>query len=146
MTKRVTSGKRDREKLKEQRRKEKQMRKEERKSSGTSSFEDMIAYVDENGKFHDTPPEQVKTEIDLEDIEVSTPKQEDIVEEPTTGIVDLFNGLKGYGFIKNLADGQKYFFHISAAPSDIAEGNKVTFDIERGARGFNAVNINIIGK
>ena len=49
MAKRITTGKRDREKLKEQKRQEKQKRKDERKSGGTSSFEDMIAYVDENG-------------------------------------------------------------------------------------------------
>ncbi|KAA3137087.1 cold shock domain-containing protein, partial [Alistipes onderdonkii] len=43
MAKRITTGKRDREKLKEQKRQEKQKRKDERKSGGTSSFEDMIA-------------------------------------------------------------------------------------------------------
>ena len=55
MAKQITTGKRDREKLKEQKRQEKQKRKDERKSGGTSSFEDMIAYVDENGILHTTP-------------------------------------------------------------------------------------------
>ncbi len=44
------------EKNKQQKKKEKQQRKEERKLQGTSSFEDMIAYVDENGMITDTPP------------------------------------------------------------------------------------------
>ena len=47
MVKKITISKRDREKLKEQKRKEKQQRKEERQSNGPSSFEDMIAYVDQ---------------------------------------------------------------------------------------------------
>ena len=39
MAKRITTGKRDREKLKEQKRQEKQKRKEERQKGGTSTFE-----------------------------------------------------------------------------------------------------------
>lgn len=78
MAKRITTGKRDREKLKEQKRQEKQKRKDERKSGGTSSFEDMIAYVDENGILHTTPQDvKPKTEIDVSQIEISTPKQEE---------------------------------------------------------------------
>lgn len=48
---------------------------------------------------------------------------------------------KGYGFIKDLDSTEKYFFHISNAPADIAEGALVTFETERGQRGLNAVNI-----
>ncbi len=76
MAKRITTGKRDREQLKEQKRQEKQKRKDERKSGGTSSFEDMIAYVDENGILHTTPQDvKPKTEIDVSRIEISTPKR-----------------------------------------------------------------------
>ena len=53
--KRVTSSKRDREKAKQSKREEKQKRKEERLSSGSRSFEEMLAYVDENGILHSTP-------------------------------------------------------------------------------------------
>lgn len=50
MAKYASFGKRENEKKKQARRVEKQNRKEERKSSGkATSFEDMIAYVDENG-------------------------------------------------------------------------------------------------
>ena len=50
MAKYASFGKRENEKKKQARRVEKQNRKEERKSSGkAASFEDMIAYVDENG-------------------------------------------------------------------------------------------------
>ena len=57
------------------------------------------------------------------------------------GRVEHFNTDKGYGFIKDLDSTEKYFFHISNAPADIAEGALVTFETERGQRGLNAVNI-----
>lgn len=143
MAKRITTGKRDREKTKQQHRADKLKRKEERKSSGTSSWDDMIAYVDENGQFHDTPPEKPEEEIDASQILVSTPKKEDVPPEIFKGRVEYFANTKGYGFIKDAASTEKYFFHISEAPAEIAEGDKVTFEIERGTRGMNAVRISI---
>lgn len=71
-------GKRENEKKKQARRVEKQNRKEERKRSGkVSNFDDMIAYVDENGMITSTPPENncKKKEIDQEEIRISTPKR-----------------------------------------------------------------------
>ena len=53
---------------------------------------------------------------------------------------------RGYGFIKDLGSGEKYFFHITSAPEGITEGDNVTFEIERGTRGMNAVRISIINK
>lgn len=135
-------GKRENEKKKQAKRLEKQKRKEERQAGGASSFDEMIAYVDENGNFTDVPPEERKKEtVKLEDIVIATPKMEEIEAEPLRGRVEHFNEAKGYGFIKDLTSGEKYFFHVSAAPAGIAEGNTVTFDTERGARGMNAVNI-----
>lgn len=137
-------GKRENEKKKQAKRLEKQKRKEERQAGGTSSPDDMIAWVDEYGNLTNVPPEereQTKEEIKLEDIAVSTPKKEDIEEEPLRGRVEHFNASKGYGFIKDLASTDKYFFHISSAPQDIAEGKTVTFELERGTRGMNAVRI-----
>lgn len=147
MAQRITTGKRDREKLKEQNRKEKQKRKDERRSSGTSSFEDMIAYVDENGNLHTTPQNiPPKTEIDVSQIEISVPKQKDEEQQPLTGRIEHFNDSKGYGFIKDDDGGEQYFFHISSAPATITEGDRVTFEIERGTRGLAAVRISIINK
>ena len=146
MTKRITTSKRDREKLKQQKREEKQKRKDERASLGTASFDDMIAYVDENGMLHSTPPETPKAKIELEDIVISTPKQEARIEEPMQGRVEYFNTSKGFGFIRDKENGEKYFFHISSAPDDIAEGNEITYELERGTQGMNAVRISIITK
>lgn len=142
MAKSNSFNKRELEKKKDQKRKEKLKRKEERKSNTGRSFEEMIAYVDENGVICDTPPDlENKQEIDIENIAISTPKKEDVEEVPLRGRVEHFNPDKGYGFIKNLSNMDKYFFHISNAPENITEGNIVTFELERGDRGINAVRI-----
>ena len=135
MVKKITTSKRDREKLKEQKRKEKQQRKEERQSSGPSSFEDMIAYVDQFGVLHSVPQERIEEEVDASHIEVSVPKQEDVEVTPHMGRIEYF---------KDTDNGEKYFFHISSAPATIAEGDRVTFEIERGMRGMNAVRISVV--
>lgn len=142
MAKPVTFGKRENEKKKQARRLEKQNRKEERKSAGkVNSFDDMIAYVDENGRITATPPDmaRMKEKIEPEEILISTPKQEAPVLRK--GRVEHFNTSKGYGFIKDLAGTDKYFFHVNNVLADIVENDIVTFDLERGKRGMNAVNI-----
>ena len=145
MAKSVTYNKRENEKKKQARRVEKQKKKEDRKLLGkANSFDDMIAYVDENGVITSTPPElnPNKEEIKQEDILISTPKKEDI--ETSTvlkGRVDYFNESKGYGFIKDLGSDEKYFFHVSNNTlTDISETDIVTFELERGLRGMNAIN------
>ena len=108
-----------------------------------SSFDDMIAYVDENGMITSTPPAEnvKKEEINPDEIIIATPKKED--EEPVIlrGRVEFFNEARGFGFIKDLAGVDKYFFHVNNVVGNISEGNIVTFDLERGVKGMNAVNI-----
>lgn len=142
----VSYNKRELEKKKQSKKLEKQQRKEERKANkGGSSLDDMIAYVDANGVITDTPPDmQVKQEIDIETIAVSTPKKEDVEIPALQGRVEFFNPDKGYGFIKDINSTEKYFFHISNAPADITEATKVTFETERGPKGMNAIKIEII--
>ena len=64
MAKSMTVGKRENEKKRLAKREEKLKKKESKKLSGSSnSFEDMIAYVDENGMITSTPPtEDIKKE------------------------------------------------------------------------------------
>jgi cold shock CspA family protein len=141
MGKPISSNKRELEKKREQKRVDKQKRKEARKAnSGDNSFENMIAYVDENGLISDQVPDK-KSVVNAEDIAVSTlPKQkEELV--PLKGRVEHFNQSKGYGFIKDLGSTEKYFFHISDAFPDITEGSKVGFELEKGRKGMNAVRI-----
>lgn len=129
-------GKRENEKKKRARRLEKQKRREERQAGGPSSFEEMIAYVDENGRIADTLPEKSgREEVRPEDVPIATPKRESSVPEMLTGRVEHFNESKGYGFIKDMESSEKYFFHVSSAPPDIAEGHIVAFGTERGTRG-----------
>lgn len=143
----ISFNKREIQKKKQTKKQEKQLRKEERKSKkGSTSFDDMIAYVDANGNITSTPPElQEKEEIDLESIAISTPKKEELEEETVlTGRVDFYNTAKGYGFIIKTDGTEKFFFHASNAPANIAQGSKVTFEKERGTKGFDAVRIEIV--
>ena len=144
MAKSISADKRENEKKRLARRAEKQKKKEEKKlSNKANSFEDMIAYVDENGMITSTPPAEnpPKEEIKLEEIVISTPKKDK--EEPVIrrGRIEFFNESKGFGFIKDLSGVEKYFFHINNVLTDIAENNIVTFDLERGLKGMNAVNV-----
>ena len=127
----MTVGKRENEKKRLAKREEKLKRKENRKTN-KSSIDDMIAYVDEYGMISSTPPEEnvKKKEINLEEIMVIL-----------RGRVEFFNESRGFGFIKDLSGVEKYFFHVNNVVTEIKEGNVVTFDLERGIKGMNAVNI-----
>ena len=144
MAKSVTVDKRENEKKRLARRAEKQKRKEEKKlSPKANSLDDMIAYVDENGMITSTPPTEniKKEEIKQEEIVISTPKKEKEVPTVMKGRVEFFNTSKGFGFIKDLSGIEKYFFHVNNVMADISENDIVTFDLERGIKGMNAVNI-----
>lgn len=63
----------------------------------------------------------------------------------TTGTVKFFNATKGFGFIAPEGGGKDVFVHISAVEragmSTLAEGQRVSFDTEKDARGAKAVNL-----
>jgi len=60
------------------------------------------------------------------------------------GTVKWFNESKGYGFITS-EDGTDVFVHYSSIQGEgfktIAEGDKVSFDVEKGEKGPKAVNV-----
>ena len=139
-----TFSKREKEKKRLQKRKDKDEKKEERKSGKDGkSFEDMIAYVDEYGQFSSTPPDLTKKRVVKEsDIELESKNKGGAgVPVARVGIVKFFDKDKGYGFIKDSATQDEFFFHFRAANFPIAQSDKVTFDTERGPKGPNAVRI-----
>ncbi|HYG04580.1 MAG TPA: cold shock domain-containing protein [Chryseosolibacter sp.] len=140
-------SKQDNEKNKERKRKEKEQRREERKAAkGNTSFEDMIAYVDENGNITSTPPDPTRKKvIKEEDIEINVPRQSQRKEEITVrwGRVTFFNDSKGYGFIKDQDTQESIFVHINQVDGLLVENDKVTFEVERGPKGLNAVRVKV---
>lgn len=141
-----TSSKKEVRKKQEQNRKEKEKKRLERKtkSRNGNSLDDMIAYVDENGNLSSTPPDLTKRKtINAEDIDITgyKSKEQDPVDLIRTGVVTYFNDSKGYGFIKDLQSQESVFVHINVLTEPLSEGNKVTFEVERGPKGLTAVNV-----
>lgn len=137
-----TFNKIEKEKKRLKKREEKKKKKEERKASGSESSE--FAYVDQYGNLTDTPPDpEQKVEVDAESIEIGVPKKEDLPEEDPErqGKVSFFDHSKGYGFILDTQNQEKYFVHISGTLEDIEENDKVVFELERGMKGMNAVKV-----
>lgn len=140
-----TFNKIEKEKKRLKKREEKQKKKDERKSNPKrSDFE--IAYVDEYGNLTDTPPDPSKKIIvDIEDIEIGIPKKEDSEEQDVKkdkeGKVSFFDHSKGFGFILDSINQEKYFVHVSGLIDEIEENDKVTFELERGMKGMNAVRV-----
>lgn len=144
-----TYGKKEREKKRLKKREEKAKRKAERQANSNvgASFEDQLVYVDENGHFTDTPPDpSKKVKVDAESIVIGIPKKEEQEEEDPIrkGKVAFFDTSKGFGFIMDSENQEKYFVHVSGLNDEIAENDKVSFELERGMKGMNAVRVNKI--
>jgi len=60
-----------------------------------------------------------------------------------TGKVKFFNDTKGFGFIKDAASNKEYFVHVSGLVDKIKENDEVTFDLQDGKKGVNAVNVRL---
>lgn len=141
-------NKKEREKKKQKERKDKAEKMQERKENAKkSSFDDMIAYLDENGNLTSTPPDpKKKVEVKLEDIQIGVPKHVPLTQDELTrtGKVTFFNTAKGFGFIKDLASQQSIFVHANNLLEEIKENDKVSFEMGMGQRGPMAINVKII--
>jgi cold shock CspA family protein len=144
-----TYSKKEKEKKKLKKRQEKEEKREERKANSNKgkSFEDMLAYVDENGQLSSTPPDPSKRKIiNIEDIQLGARKEEVI--EPADlirrGSVTFYNDAKGYGFIKDERSQESIFFHANGVITLVKERDKVTFEVERGQKGLNAIKVTLI--
>lgn len=143
-----TFGKKEKEKKRLKKRKEKQEKKEERRAASEGGgLDNMMAYLDEDGNIVDTPPDpSVKKKIiKASSIEIGVPKKE---EEPVIkdheGKVSFFDDSKGFGFIIDNLTQEKYFVHVSGLVDEIQETDKVSFELERGMKGMNAVNVKLV--
>lgn len=60
------------------------------------------------------------------------------------GTVKFFNNSKGFGFIKDIDSEKEYFVHVNGCKDDISENDEVSFDLEEGRKGLNAVNVRLV--
>lgn len=144
-----TFRKREQEKKKLQKRKEKAQRKEERKANaGNKSFEEMLAYVDENGNVTDTPPDPSKKKAVKESeisLEAGNKGGTGGPSGQQRGRVAFYNASKGYGFIKDEKWGADIFFHSTSANFEVKENDIVTFETQPGPKGQTAVKVQKAG-
>jgi len=57
------------------------------------------------------------------------------------GTVKFFNETKGFGFVTDEENGQEYFVHVSGLVDSIEKDDEVTFDLQEGRKGLNAINV-----
>ncbi|NNC63134.1 MAG: cold shock domain-containing protein, partial [Eudoraea sp.] len=140
-----SKGEREKKRLKKQ--EEKRKKKEARKLAAKENPQGIpLAYVDHNGNLVDTPPDpSQKVEIEAEDIVLGIPKKEEGDEEPfdpvRKGKVSFYDNSKGFGFIIDSETQEKYFTHVSGLIDEIAENDTVSFELEKGMKGMNAVRV-----
>ena len=142
-----TYNKKEKEKKRLKQQQEKKQKKEERKANNQKGLplENMLAYIDENGNLSDSPPDPKKMKVFKQDeIEIQVPKYEKLPDEPKKGIIDYYNTDKGFGFIRDLVSGEKIFFHINNVNEAISEKDKVSFKVENGPRGLNAIEVSLL--
>tara|TARA_R100000935_G_scaffold8302_2_gene17341 strand:+ start:37825 stop:38286 length:462 start_codon:yes stop_codon:yes gene_type:complete len=133
-------------KKREDKKKKMEARKAEKEENGTSGID--FVYVDHMGNLVDTPPDpSKKVKVEAEEIVLGIPKKEESDEDKfdpvRIGTVNFFDHSKGFGFIIDNENNEKYFCHVSGLIDEITEGNKVSFELEKGQRGMNAVKVKL---
>ena len=142
-----TFNKKEVRKNKDKKRKDKDAKKLARKDNDkTSKLVDMIAYVDENGMLTSTRPDPNKKQVfEIENIEISIPKRENVELDPIRkGIVTFFNESKGFGFIKDTETQESVFVHANNLLEEIKDNNVVSYEVEMGPKGPSAVRVKIL--
>ena len=59
------------------------------------------------------------------------------------GTVKFYDEIKGFGFIKDNESTKEYFVHSSGLIDIIRDNDEVTFELEEGRKGLNAVNVKL---
>jgi CspA family cold shock protein len=60
------------------------------------------------------------------------------------GTVKFFNETKGFGFISPEDGGADIFVHVSGLTDEIRENDSVSYEVENGRKGLNAVNVTLV--
>ncbi|SFC01230.1 cold shock protein (beta-ribbon, CspA family) [Parapedobacter composti] len=60
------------------------------------------------------------------------------------GVVKFFNETKGFGFIVPNSGERDIFVHSSGLIDKIRENDNVSYEVEQGRKGLNAVNVRVI--
>lgn len=60
-----------------------------------------------------------------------------------TGTVRFFNESKGFGYIVDDATKEEFFVHVTGLVDKVREGDAVTFKLENGRKGLNAVEVQL---
>jgi CspA family cold shock protein len=60
------------------------------------------------------------------------------------GTVKFFNETKGFGFIIDEETKKEHFVHISGLIDEIRENDEVTYELQEGKKGLNAVNVKVV--
>ena len=60
------------------------------------------------------------------------------------GTVKFFNNSKGFGFITPEEGGKDVFVHVNGLIDEINEGDKVSYEVEEGPKGMNAINVKVV--
>ena len=142
-----TFNKSEKEKKRLKKREDKRKKMEARKAEAKDNPKGIeFAYVDFNGNLTDTPPDPtLREKVDAETIEVSIPKTlpgDKVAFDPIrNGKVSFFDTSKGFGFILDSENQEKYFVHVSGLINEIAENDNVSFELEKGMKGMNAVRV-----
>ena len=140
-----TFGKKEKEKQRQKRKQDKLEKMEERKTNAKKgkTLDEMMAYIDENGNLSSTPPDPKKMKtFKLEEMNTGVPVREpEVAETEKQGIVSFYSDSKGYGFIKEKNTGETIFMHVSQVSEPVKENDRVSFEVERGPRGLNAINV-----
>jgi len=133
---------------KEKKRKDKALKKQERKETPRkNSFEEMIAYVDENGMISATPPDpSMRSSVSAESIQLSYKKTDEDRKTRFEGVLAMFDSSRGFGFIQEKDSRERIFVHQNDCEFRLSEGIWLEFDKERSARGLKASKVSLKSK
>ena len=59
------------------------------------------------------------------------------------GKIKFFNETKGFGFITPEAGGEDIFVHSTGLIDKVRENDTVTYEVQQGKKGLNAVNVKL---